>query len=198
MNFLAHQYLSFQIPEIQLGNLYGEIVRGKDYLEFENGIRTGILLHRQIDTYTDAHDSVKNSSQKFHAKYGKYAPVIVDVVYDYILIQNWEKYSQQPYNEYVNYCYELFRKHFDLFPSRLQFIIKHLLEHDWFHNYTNLNGIRKTLEGISQRSKFPNNIGEAVHEFQIHQPELEQDFELFFPELTAHCRNFLKESDFKV
>lgn len=198
MNFLAHQYLSFQIPEIQLGNLYGEIVRGKDYLEFENGIRTGILLHRQIDTYTDAHDSVKNSSQKFHAKYGKYAPVIVDVVYDYILIQNWEKYSQQPYNEYVNYCYELFRKHFDLFPSRLQFIIKHLLEHDWFHNYTNLNGIRKTLEGISQRSKFPNNIGEAVREFQIHQPELEKDFELFFPELTTHCRNFLKESDFKV
>ena len=31
MNIVAHQLLSYKIPDIQLGNVLGEIVRGKDY-----------------------------------------------------------------------------------------------------------------------------------------------------------------------
>ena len=193
MNFLAHQYLSFQRPEIQLGNLYGEIVRGKDYLDFSGGIQQGILLHRQIDTFTDAHDAVKNSTQKFHEKYGKYAPVIVDVLYDYILIKNWEKYSQVPYNKFVSDCYQLFRQNFEGFPSQLQYIVKHLLEYDWFQNYSNLEGIRQTLKGISQRSTFSNNIEEAVTEFMLYEKDLEKDFYEFFPELIQHCKTFIGE-----
>lgn len=191
MNFLAHQYLSFQLPVIQLGNLYGEIVRGKDYLDFPQELQKGILLHREIDTFTDSHDAVKNSTRRFHEKYGKYAPVIVDVLYDYILIQHWEKYSEVDFEEFVTRCYDLFQLHFDSFPPQLQFIVQHLLKYDWFHNYTSLEGIRQTLKGISQRSKFPNNIAESVIEFELFEEELTNDFHQFFPELVKHCQLFL-------
>lgn len=191
MNFVAHQLLSFRNPEIQIGNLYGEIVRGKDFLRFEGDRQKGILLHRQIDSFTDSHPSVKNSSQIFHERYGKYSPVIVDVLYDYILISNWENFSEEPYEEFVADCYLLFQKHFSEFPPRLKFIVKHLLEQDWFRNYQTLAGIQQTLSGISQRSKFPNNIASAVEEMLIYKDVLEKDFHVFFPEIRNHCKSFL-------
>ncbi len=191
MNFVAHQLLSFNHPEIQIGNLYGEVVRGKDFENFEGDRQKGILLHRAIDTFTDEHDIVKKSTQKFHERYGKYSPVIVDVLYDYILISNWKKFSDEPYQEFVTNCYDLFRKHFDEFPSDLQFMVKHLLKHDWFGNYASIEGIQQTLKGISQRSKFKNNISTAVEELELYRDELESEFHEFFPELRLHCQSFI-------
>lgn len=191
MNFVAHQLLSFKKPEIQIGNLFGEVVRGKDFENFEGERQKGILLHRQIDTFTDDHDVVKRSTQKFHERYGKYAPVIVDVLYDYILISNWNKFSDEPYSKFVSNCYNLFRNHFEEFPSDLQFMVKHLLKNDWFGNYATIEGIQQTLKGISQRSKFKNNISTAVEELQLYKEELEAEFHEFFPEITAHCKTFI-------
>lgn len=192
MNFLAHQYLSFQNPEIQIGNLYGEIVRGKDFENFPGNIRKGILLHRSIDTFTDAHEIVKKSSQKFHENYGKYSPIIVDVIYDYFLIKNWETYSDQDFEAFVSDCYALFQSELENFPEELQFIVNHLIKYDWFHNYQTLEGVESTLKGISQRSKFENNIYKAVREVQLNEEELNEEFNLFFPELINHCKLFLE------
>ena len=194
MNYLAHQFLSFQNADLQLGNLYGEIVRGKDFENFTGDLRKGILLHRSIDTFTDAHEIVKKSSKKFHDKYGKYAPIIVDVVYDYYLIKNWHLFTDLDFEEFTENAYQLFRTHFDEFPPKLQYIMKHLLDYDWFHNYQSLEGIGKTLDGISQRSKFQNNIGASVKEIKENYEELNQEFQVFFPELVQHCRNFIANS----
>lgn len=194
MNYLAHQFLSFQNADLQLGNLYGEIVRGKDFENFTGDLRKGILLHRSIDTFTDANEIVKKSSKKFHDKYGKYAPIIVDVVYDYYLIKNWHLFTDLDFEEFTENAYQLFRTHFEEFPPKLQYIIKHLLDYDWFHNYQSLEGIGKTLDGISQRSKFQNNIGASVKEIKENYEELNQEFQVFFPELVQHCRNFIANS----
>lgn len=194
MNYLAHQFLSFQNADLQLGNLYGEIVRGKDFENFTGDIRKGILLHRSIDTFTDAHEIVKKSSKKFHDKYGKYAPIIVDVVYDYYLIKNWHRFTDLDFEEFTENAYQLFRTHFEEFPPKLQYIMKHLLDYDWFHNYQSLEGIGKTLNGISQRSKFQNNIGSSVKEIEENYEELNQEFQAFFPELIQHCQNFISNS----
>lgn len=192
MNFLAHQYLSFQNPEIQIGNLYGEIVRGKDYLDFSGNLQKGILLHRQIDTFTDSHETVKKSSRKFHENYGKYAPIIVDVVYDYFLIKNWKTYTNLNFENFVSDCYDLFRSKLDNLPDKLQFIVSHLIRYDWFHNYQTLEGIGETLKGISQRSKFENNINLSVAEIEENYDELNDEFNSFFPELIHHCKTFLE------
>lgn len=191
MNFVAHQFLSFRNPEIQIGNLLGEIVRGKDFENYHGDLQKGILLHREIDSFTDNHPIVKNSTQKFHERYGKYAPVIVDVLYDYILISHWNQFSKETYDKFVADCYELFRNRFDEFPPNLQFIIKHLLKYDWFNNYKTIEGIGQTLKGISQRSKFKNNIASAVEEIELYKTEFEQDFHQFFPELSLHCKSFI-------
>lgn len=194
MNYLAHQFLSFQIPDIQIGNLYGEIVRGKDYLDYPAGLQNGILLHRAIDSFTDSNSIVKESTRKFHENYGKFAPIIVDVAYDYFLIKNWKNYTDTDFEVFVNDCYLLFKTNFDKFPSQLQYIVRHLLQHDWFRNYRTLAGIGQTLKGISQRSKFKNNIHLAVSEIETDEEKLDEEFQLFFPQLISHCQSFLNSA----
>lgn len=194
MNYLAHQFLSFQNTDIQLGNLYGEISRGKDYENFQGDVRKGILLHRSIDSFTDAHEIVKKSSKKFHEKYGKFSPIIIDVVYDYFLIKNWKTYTDLDFEEFVKDCYSLFHQEMPHFPEKLQNIVSHLLRYDWFHNYQNLEGIQETLKGIKHRSKFENNIDEAIVEIQENYDILNQEFNEFFPELMEHCQIFIDQT----
>lgn len=191
MNYLAHQFLSFQNTDIQLGNLYGEIVRGKDFENYQGDIQKGILLHRAIDTFTDGHEIVKKSSKKFHDQYGKFSPIIIDVVYDYYLIQNWKTFTNLDFEQFVQNCYTLFHQELPKFPEKLQFIVSHLLRYDWFHNYASFEGIEETLRGIKNRSKFDNQIDLAIREIERFDKELNEEFLEFFPELMQHCKEFV-------
>ena len=55
MNFLAHIYLSNENDLLKIGNFIADSIHGNHYLHFEEEIRKGIILHRHIDTFTDAH-----------------------------------------------------------------------------------------------------------------------------------------------
>ena len=56
MNFLAHSYLSGSDQKILVGNFIGDFVKGKQYENYDDSIQKGIILHREIDYYTDKHE----------------------------------------------------------------------------------------------------------------------------------------------
>ena len=62
MNFLAHAYLSFGQPEILVGNMISDFVKGKKKFDYPGGIQAGMQLHRAIDTFTDAHPATKEAA----------------------------------------------------------------------------------------------------------------------------------------
>ena len=86
MNYLAHAYLSFNDPEILLGNMISDYVKGRKKFDYEPGILKGIMLHRAIDTFTDQHPVTKTAMKFFKPAYGLYAGAFVDVVYDHFLV----------------------------------------------------------------------------------------------------------------
>ena len=105
MNYLAHIYLSNEEEEITLGNFIADGIKGKKYIQFPLGIQQGILLHRAIDSFTDAHPIVRKSTRRLHKKYGHYSGVIVDILYDHFLAKNWMKYHSIPLHKYIeNLC----------------------------------------------------------------------------------------------
>ena len=79
MNFLAHIYLSGDNDLIKIGNFMADGIRGKHFESYPLEIQKGIILHRSIDTFTDAHPIFRQSTKKLHEKYHHYAGVIVDV-----------------------------------------------------------------------------------------------------------------------
>ena len=191
MNLVAHQYLSFENKALQIGNLLGETVKGNQYLKYPEDIQTGILLHREIDTYTDSHEIVKKSSSYFHATQHKFAPIIIDVIYDYFLIKHWNDFSKTTFQEFKLECYQLFEDEKSNLPEKLQETIFYLLKYDWFQNYSTIYGVQKTLKGIGSRAKYSNNLHQIIPEFEKNYANLENDFLIFFPQLFAHCKNFL-------
>jgi len=80
MNFLAHIYLSQDDPNITIGNFIADGIRGKNYKSYPKDIQIGILLHRHIDTFTDAHPIVRQSTKRLHENYSHYSGVIVDIL----------------------------------------------------------------------------------------------------------------------
>ncbi|WP_314242450.1 ACP phosphodiesterase [Empedobacter tilapiae] len=191
MNFVAHQYLSFENKSLQIGNLLGETVKGKQYLNYDDDIQKGILLHRSIDTFTDSHEIAKQSSSYFHETQHKFAPIIIDVIYDYFLIKHWNNFSETPFEKFKSDCYQLFENEYDSFQKKPQEIIFYLIKYDWFENYSTIEGVQKTLKGIGSRTKFQNNLHQIIPEFERNFSKLENDFLSFFPLLELHCKNFI-------
>ncbi len=75
MNFLAHLYLSGENEEIIVGNFIADHVKGNRINKYSDGIKTGIRLHREIDTFSDNHLVFRKSKKRLAGKYRKYAGV---------------------------------------------------------------------------------------------------------------------------
>src|ERR1700709_705966 len=93
MNYLAHAYLSFNDPEILIGNLISDFVKGKAKYDYPERILAGINLHRAIDNFTDTHDSTRIAKEVFRPYYRLYSGAFIDVVYDHFLATDATEFS---------------------------------------------------------------------------------------------------------
>ena len=64
MNFLAHIYLSGENQGITIGNFIADGIKGNKYLSYREDLQKGILLHRSIDSFTDQHPIVRQSTKR--------------------------------------------------------------------------------------------------------------------------------------
>ncbi|WGD34238.1 acyl carrier protein phosphodiesterase [Olleya sp. YS] len=197
MNFLAHIYLSNNNKMVTIGNFIADGIRGKKYKEYPKDIQTGILLHRQIDTFTDAHPTVRKSTKRLHKNYGHYAGVIVDILYDHFLAKNWEQYSDIPFAEYVDDFYDTLQDNFEILPPRIQKMLPHMLADNWLLSYATIEGITKVLEGMNRRTKNRSQMNLAVNELETFYKEFEAEFTSFFKELIEFSKTKLAEIQLK-
>jgi len=193
MNFLAHIYLSGDDDEITIGNFIADGIKGKRYLKYPPKIAKGILLHREIDSFTDSHPTVHKSTKRLHKNYSHYSGVIVDILYDHYLAKNWQKYSDQPLDEYVEEFYELLRNNFTILPARIQRMMPYMIADNWLLSYATVEGIGKILAQMNVRTKGIAKMNLAVVELEEYYEEFESEFTSFFDELIIHSNQKLIE-----
>ncbi|TXE15215.1 DUF479 domain-containing protein [Seonamhaeicola algicola] len=193
MNYLAHIYLSGNNTLIQIGNFMADSIKGKKYTTYPKEIQIGILLHRQIDFFTDTHKTVKTSKKKLQKKYGLYSGIIVDILYDHFLAKNWSNYSNTPLDVYTTKFYNNLNKHYELLPSRIKNMMPYLITDNWLLSYQTTNGIAKVLNGMNKRTKNRAKMNEAIIELNLFYAEFEVEFTLFFKELIVFAENKLEE-----
>ncbi len=193
MNFLAHIYLSGNNKSITIGNFIADGIRGKDYEIYAKDIQTGILLHREIDTYTDAHKTVRLSTKRLHKNYSHYSGVIVDILYDHFLAKNWSHYSQIPLAAYIDDFYDTLEDHFEILPQRIKQMMPYMIADNWLLSYASIDGITKVLEGMNRRTKNKSKMNLAVNELQEFYNEFETEFTHFFDDLIAFSTEKLKQ-----
>lgn len=193
MNFLAHIYLSGEDEGITIGNFIADGIKGKQYKKYPLQIQKGILLHRGIDSFTDQHPTVRQSTKRLHENYGHYSGVIVDILYDHFLAKNWKIYHSQPLDEYVGEFYEMLRKYFEILPTRIQRMMPYMIADNWLLSYATVEGISNILTQMNRRTKERSKMNLAVIELEQYYTEFETEFTCFFEELKTFSKNKIKE-----
>ena len=183
MNFLAHIYLSGDNTLLTIGNFVADGIRGKKYTLYAPAMQAGILLHRAIDTFTDAHPTVRQSTKRLHKNYGHYSGVIVDIFYDHFLAKNWSAYSEIPLDVYVQSFYDALNVHYELLPEKFKALVPYMIEGNWLYSYRTLEGIQNVLNGMNRRTTYESKMNEATRELVAYYDDFENDFIAFFKEL---------------
>lgn len=186
MNFLAHIYLSGNNDLIKIGNFMADGIRGKDFESYPLEIQKGILLHREIDTYTDAHPIFRQSTKKLHEKYHHYAGVIVDVFYDHFLAKNWKNYSDEKLEEFVERFYQSLYDNNTMLSERTKEIMPYMIKHNWLVSYQTVEGINRILTQMDHRTKNESKMRFATNELSEFYIEFENEFANFFEELRIY------------
>nr|WP_299339147.1 acyl carrier protein phosphodiesterase [Allomuricauda sp.] len=188
MNFLAHIYLSFGDREITLGNFFADHIKGNKFKHYPDKIQKGILLHREIDTFSDSHPVAKQSSKRLHKNYSHYSRVIVDIFYDHFLAKNWSDYSDIPLDIFVEDFYDLLEENYDMLPLGTQRMMPYMIADNWLVNYANLEGISRVLNGMNRRTQNKSGMNNAILDLEEHYDAFEKEFKAFFKELITFSR----------
>ena len=191
MNYLAHIYLSQNNDEIKLGNFFSDFIRGNNYKHFSKGIQNGIYLHRQIDSFTDAHKIVRISKRRLHKRYGHYDGIIIDILYDHFLAKNWKNYSDIPLKKYEASFLDLLAQNFDILPEKTQHALPYMQKQHWLSAYATLEGIEKALIGVNKRTKNKSQMHLAIEDLKENYQDLENDFTTFFKELISFSNKII-------
>ncbi len=189
MNFLAHGFLSGSSDPVLVGNFIGDFVKGRQIEKFDPEIAKGITLHRKIDEYTDLHPVVIRSKNRIRDKYRHYTGVIVDIFYDHFLAINWNTYSTEPLNSFCKHMYEVLFNYIDVLPSDAKQMLPWMVKNNWLLNYASLEGIDRSLKGMSRRTNFNSGMENAIIDLKENYSGFNEDFTEFFPNLIRYAES---------
>lgn len=194
MNYLAHAFLSFENPEILAGNMMGDFVKGLKILEtFPEGIKKGMLLHRHIDTFTDAHPAVKRAKNYFRIDYGLYAGAFVDTLNDHFLANDPRCFnSEKELLQFTKNTYQILEGYAAFFPYPFARMFPYMREQNWLYNYRTLSGAKKSFMGVVKRSQYLESADKAYEIFISHYYVLNQCYYDLIDDLIIFAKNIVE------
>jgi len=189
MNLLAHALLSPDDPAVLAGNLTADWVKGRARLGLPADVRRGMALHQRIDAFTDAHPLVGQCAALLEPRWGRYSPVLVDLLFDHVLSVDWPRCAARERPALIAAAYAALRNHVHLLPAKAQWAVQALLADDWLSCYASLDGIALALTRMSARLNARGHgieLAPAVADFAAHRAAFHQAFHEFFPQLRRH------------
>ncbi|MEO7308002.1 MAG: ACP phosphodiesterase [Ferruginibacter sp.] len=194
MNYLAHAYLSFERPEILVGNMISDYIKGKRQFDYPLPVQKGIRLHRAIDNYTDTHAATHELKSFFRPQYRLYSGAFADVVYDHFLANDVHEFNtQQVLRNFADTTYKMLEPYTELFPTPFQKMFPYMKEYDWLYNYRYTWGIEKSFAGVVKRAVYLTESKIAFEIFTEHYAAMSVCYADFFPDLKKFTAGHLGE-----
>jgi acyl carrier protein phosphodiesterase len=156
-------------------------------------IRKGIILHREIDTYTDSHKIVGQSKDRLRDKYRHYSGVITDMFYDHFLSKNFTDYHPEPIADFTQWHYDNLMSYLPKMPKKAQHMLPYMVRGNWLVGYGQMEGLHRALSGMTRRTKFDSRMNESIQELAMFYDEFEAEFRAFFTELEKHISQFRED-----
>jgi acyl carrier protein phosphodiesterase len=184
LNYLAHIFLSGNDGRLQVGNFIGDFVKGSKLNSYPDRIRDGIRLHRDIDSFTDSHEVVRETVAFLRPAFGRYSAILVDMYFDYFLALDFQVYSpDKSLKRFSRGFYASVLIRYRYLPERVKGFIFHFVFTNRLATYSTPNGLKESLE-IMARHKVSALEPEKTIAFLLeNHDELRKRFHLFFPDI---------------
>jgi acyl carrier protein phosphodiesterase len=189
MNLLAHAYLSFDQPEMLIGNMINDYVKGKKQFDYPDAVHKGMILHRSIDDFTDTHPVTKKLKSYFKDHYRLYAGAFGDVVYDHFLANDTKQFADdEALQKFSNTVYKVLDENFELLPAPFQGMIPYMKKENWLYNYKFPQGIKNSFAGLVRRAAYITDADTAFTIFTNHYNDIQICYDEFFPQLKTFAK----------
>lgn len=193
MNYLAHLYLSGGSEKRLVGNFIGDYVKGNKFKNYPTEISKGIILHRQIDSFTDNHEAHREVRDLFRKEFGLYSGIVVDFIYDHFLAKNWENYSSLSLRTFAKRAHAILLSNFTVLPTRVQGFLPFLIQNKRLESYASIDGIIHSLKIMSNYSSVPKKSEEAKTILKENYKVLDENFKVFMEQLIAFVEKEINE-----
>jgi acyl carrier protein phosphodiesterase len=185
MNYLGHLYLSGNNKQLLLGNFIGDFVKGKQYLNYPNEIKKGILLLRRIDEYTDRNPHWMEIRTVLKPSYKRYSGVVADLFVDHFLAANWKDYSHIQLSWYTKWVHAILLQNHQLLPLKLQGVLPFLIQHKRLQSYAQINGLENSLSIMAKHTSLPDHSQEAIELLKNNYEMINEYSHLFIQEVSG-------------
>lgn len=192
MNFLAHLLLSHESEDAMLGAIMADFLKGPHALDpLRPTLRQAIRLHRSVDQFTDTHPVVRTSVTRLAPKWGLYASVLVDMLYDHVLARDWDRWHPVPRPAFSDLCYRTLEPKLGEMPPTMVPFVTRMIQFDFLNGYATREGMALSLTRLSgylrHRLNKPVDLAPAMDDFDEHDRAFTEEFNAFWPELAGHA-----------
>lgn len=194
MNFLAHIYLSGNNKLLMVGNFIGDFVKGQNYTSLPLIVQKGVMLHREIDSFTDDHPENVKLRRLLHPDFGKYAGVYLDMFQDHILASHWSDFSNQSLRLFCTKSYITLIAHHKYLPASVRRLMAPLIFQNRLQSYASLDGLQDALSTMSNYTSLPPKSEKAIEVFKENYDTFTDAFYRFFPQIIEHTRPWREEA----
>lgn len=171
----------------------GDGVKGSLLDHLDREIRIGVRLHRAIDHFTDTHEQALAGKKRLWARSGKYAGVVLDMLYDHLLAAHWNEHHESDLQEFLRGKYRTLFTHSDMMPERIRFMLPHMIAGDWLGNYAQMEGISRALNGLSRRASNSALIKGSEEVLELHYDQFREEFGILFKDARSMAEGFLEK-----
>ncbi len=188
MNYLAHAYLSFNHPDILVGNMISDFVKGKKQFDYPVTIQKGIQLHRAIDAFTDQHSITKELKKFFTPAVRLYAGAFIDIVYDHFLALHQHVLNEKEWLNFTTNTYAKLEAQTHFFPDKFARMFPYMQQQNWLFNYRYKWGIDNSFGGLVRRAQHLTSHELPFQLFNEHYNLLAASSDLFITEVIDFAR----------
>lgn len=184
MNFLAHLHLASLAKSSLVGNLMADFVRGDPYVQYDETIASGIMMHRRVDKFVDDIEIIKHAKQHFSHSHLRIALIALDVVWDHFLSKNWADFS--PDLSLHAFCLQAQKQISPVvktMPQDIQEFNYFLWQEKWLEHYVEIDFIGDILQRMAKRRPKLAALATILPEIKQHYALLESTFYAFYPDL---------------
>ncbi|MEY3322485.1 MAG: hypothetical protein RLZZ417_2068 [Bacteroidota bacterium] len=189
MNYLAHAFLSGEDPQFLLGNVTADLLKGNLHKNLSEKISAGVQHHRKIDIFTDNHPDYRACLPNLYPGHGKYASVVLDILFDFYLVKNWHLFSKIPIESFCEKTNILLMSHVEYLPGQVEIQLKSMIKGNWLLHYGHFEGLTYCFLRLTNRVAQPAWLENWQFTLETKGDIIESSFLSFFPELINFSKS---------